>query len=68
MSDAMRRVAALPIHRPGDAIGYDHREQVRAFFASHIGCTNIECGKAIGLSVYSVGRHIAKLRKEWVDD
>lgn len=50
---------------PGAKIGHENREAVRAYFASHIGCTNVECGKAIGLSVMAVGRHIATLRKEW---
>ena len=49
----------------GAKIGHENREAVRAYFASHIGCTNVECAKAIGLSVMAVGRHIAKLRKEW---
>ncbi len=50
---------------PGIQIGHDNREAVRAFFIAHIGCTNKECAKAIDLSVFSVGRHIKTLRKEW---
>lgn len=50
---------------PGAQIGRANREAVRHFFAGHIGCTNIECAAAIGLSVMAVGRHIATLRKEW---
>ena len=50
---------------PGAKIGHDNREAVRQFFASHIGCTNIECGHALGLSAMAVGRHINTLRREW---
>lgn len=53
---------------PGAKIGHENREAVRLFFASHIGCTNVECAKALGLSTMSVGRHVATLRKEWTED
>jgi predicted ArsR family transcriptional regulator len=46
-------------------IGEENRERVRAYFLAHVGCTNQECAKALGLSVMSVGRHVATLRKEW---
>jgi len=52
---------------PGAKIGHENREAVRQFFAAHIGCSNVECAKALGLSVMAVGRHIATLRKEWVE-
>lgn len=50
---------------PGKVIGDANREAVRAYFASHIGCTSVECGASLGLSVMAVGRHVATLRKEW---
>lgn len=50
---------------PGAKLGHDNREAVRAFFAAHIGCTNVECAKALSLSVMAVGRHVSTLRKEW---
>lgn len=50
---------------PGHQIGHDNREAVRKFFAEHIGCTNVECAAALGLSVMAVGRHIKTLRQEW---
>lgn len=50
---------------PGAAIGHENRERVRRFFAEHIGCTNVECAKALDLSVMAVGRHVATLRTEW---
>ncbi len=50
---------------PGAKIGHENREAVRQFFASHIGCTNVECSKALGLSIMAVGRHVATLRQEW---
>ena len=52
---------------PGIRIGRDNREAVREYFRSHVGCTRIECGKALGLSVECVGRHIYVLRTEWLD-
>jgi hypothetical protein len=51
---------------PGYKIGHDNREAVRTYFASHLGCTNRECAQALGLSVVAVGRHVAKLRREWL--
>lgn len=50
---------------PGARIGQENREAVRAFFTGHVGCTHVECGKALGLSSVAVGRHVATLRKEW---
>lgn len=50
---------------PGYKIGYDNREAVRAYFLAHVGVTNRECAKALGLSVFAVGRHIKTLRAEW---
>lgn len=50
---------------PGAKIGHDNREAVYSYFAEHIGCTNVECAKALGLSVFAVGRHVATLRKAW---
>lgn len=52
---------------PGAKIGFENRQAVQQFFASHIGCTNRECAAAVGLSESAVGRHIASLRKEWSD-
>jgi len=52
---------------PGAQIGRTNREAVRRFFAGHIGCTNVECAKALSLSPMAVGRHIATLRKEWIE-
>ncbi len=50
---------------PGAAIGQDNREAVRAYFLAHVGCTNVECAKALGLSVMAVGRYMKTLRREW---
>lgn len=50
---------------PGAKIGHENREAVRAFFLAHIGATNWECAKALGLSVMAVGRHVKTLRAEW---
>jgi hypothetical protein len=50
---------------PGAQIGHNNREAVRQFFADHLGCTNVECSRKLGLSVDAVGRHVASIRKEW---
>jgi predicted ArsR family transcriptional regulator len=50
---------------PGAQIGQSNREAVRDYFLTHIGATNVECAKALGLSVEAVGRHIKTLRREW---
>lgn len=52
-------------HGPGHKIGHDNREAVRAYFLSHVGVTNAEVSKALGLSVMAVGRHVKTLRGEW---
>lgn len=51
---------------PGPQIGHDNREAVRSYFLSHVGSTMRECAKALGLSVFAVGRHTYKLRAEWL--
>lgn len=52
---------------PGHQIGHENREAVRAYFLSHVGCTNLECAKALGLGVMAIGRHIKRLRQEWIN-
>lgn len=58
----------MSAHRPspGAQIGAQNREAVRQYFAGHIGCSNVECAQALGLSVMAVGRHIATLRRAWI--
>lgn len=51
---------------PGYQIGHDNREAVRAYFLAHVGATNVECARALGLGVMAVGRHIKTLRAEWL--
>jgi hypothetical protein len=48
---------------PGAKIGHENREAVRQFFTSHIGCTNVECAKALGSVGHGSGsprRHAAR--------
>jgi biotin operon repressor len=49
-------------------IGRDNRERVRAYFLAHVGCTNIECAKALSLDRRSIWKHIKRLRQEWARD
>ena len=52
---------------PGAKIGKENRERVRQYFLDHVGCTNLECSVALGLSTMSVGRHVHRLRREWLE-
>lgn len=52
----------------GANIGRKNREAVRQFFASHIGCSAVECSAALGLSVAALSRHVTALRNEWLTD
>lgn len=65
MSSAMQLANELLDSVPGYVIGHENRERVREYFLTHVGCSNVDCSKALGLSVYAVGRHVAKLREEW---
>ena len=49
-------------------IGDANRERVREWLITHVGGTNIECAKAIGMNHCTVGRHVKALRKEWTDE
>lgn len=42
-----------------------HKELVRAFYAAHIGATQKEAARALGLCSDTVRRHIADIRAEW---
>ena len=48
--------------------GRRNREAVRAFFTAHLCATNVECSKALGLSIMAVGRHVEAIRAEWKTD
>jgi predicted transcriptional regulator len=50
---------------PGEKLGHKNREAVRWFFVTHPGCSQIDCAKALGLSVVAVNRHVKRLRAEW---
>jgi hypothetical protein len=52
---------------PGAATGQINRNRVRQYFATHLGCTNVECGRALRLSTMAVGRHVASIRSEWCE-
>lgn len=66
MPAARRSDAPAPRLSPGAAIGLENRSRVRQFYAEHLGCTKTECAAALGLSVMAVGRHVATIRKDWV--
>lgn len=42
-----------------------NRERVRRWYATHVGCHQVECATGLGLSPAAVYRHIKDLRAEW---
>jgi len=56
------RSPAVPAPRE---IGRANRAAVRMFMLTHLGCSRVEIGVALGLSAYAVGRHVAAIRREW---
>lgn len=61
-----RRPVAIRRHNPGAVTGCKNRERVRDYLARHLGATNVECSRALGLSAEAVGRHVADIRAEWL--
>ena len=53
---------------PGHEIGRNNLEAVRGFFATHLCATQVECARALGLSVMAINRHVRTIRSEWRDD
>lgn len=49
----------------GRIIGDHNRDTVIAYMAAHIGATNDDCARSIGLSSAAVGRHIRTIKAEW---
>lgn len=45
--------------------GEENYGRVVAFFNAHLCATQVECSKAIGISVKAVGRHVKRIRSEW---
>lgn len=62
---ARQKLTGQTFYSVGEIIGHTNREAVRAFFTTHVGCTQAEAAKALGLSPMAVNRHVATLRKEW---
>lgn len=49
----------------GRRIGAQNRAKVLDWFQAHPGGTNVECGRALGLSGPAVGRHAKAIRCDW---
>ena len=47
-------------------LGQENLKAIRAYFAKHLCATNVECSKALGISVFAVGRHVTTIRSEWL--
>lgn len=52
---------------PGEALGHLNRERVRNWYRDHIGTTQAECARRLGISAMAVSRHVRALRQEWMD-
>lgn len=55
----------LALCKPGAEVGRQNRTRVREWLTAHLGGSNRECAKALGLSEVAVGRHVRALRAEW---
>ncbi len=45
---------------PGAKLGHKNRERVRRYYLEHIGCSQKECARDLGLSSIAVNRHVAQ--------
>ena len=45
-----------------------NRLRIRKFLREHLGATNRDVAKALGLSEMAVGRHVRALRAEWTNE
>lgn len=46
-------------------LGRENLAAVREWFVSHLCGTQVECARALGLSVMAVNRHVRTIRSEW---
>ncbi len=46
-------------------VGEENRAAVKQWLKTHLGGTQRECAKALGLSTMAVCRHVRAIRKEW---
>ena len=56
---------ARKYRNPGEEIGAANLDRVRSWLKNHIGGTQKECAKALGLSPMAVHRHVQTIRAEW---
>ncbi len=45
--------------------GRETREAMRAYLATHLGCSQKEAARALGVSTWTASMHFAAIRKEW---
>jgi hypothetical protein len=53
---------------PGIIIGAHNRARVRSWLIAHPGGTQTECARALAMSAMAVGRHVRRIRAEWLGD
>ncbi len=56
----------MSIREPWASSQANYREQVRQYYATHLGCTQQECADALSISRKTVYRHLTAMRAEWV--
>jgi hypothetical protein len=57
-----------PVFRnPGERIGHENRERVRHLLLTKPGIKHVEISKLLNLNPVAVGKHVARIRKEWSD-
>lgn len=49
-------------------LGEANLKAVMEWFQTHLCGTQVECAKALGLSVMAVNRHVKTIRATWRDD
>jgi DNA-binding CsgD family transcriptional regulator len=64
----VNRLGLHMFRNPGEAIGHENREAIRALMSSYLGIKNIEIAVKLNLSVEAVGRHVNTIRAEWKKD
>jgi len=48
-------------------LGKTNREAVRAYFATHLCATQVDCARDTGIGIMAVSRHCRAIRAEWCD-
>lgn len=61
----MDAATEIIFRNPGERIGHENRERIRHLMITKLGITNVEMSRELGLNPIAVGKHVARIRKEW---